>query len=59
MYHHEMHFSIQDVKKRIPDIALEQFEAQLSPARLRLCLEGIRQKRGSSFRLNLLQADRS
>ena len=54
-----MHFSIQDVKKRIPDIALEQFEAQLSPARLRLCLEGIRQKRGSSFRLNLLQADRS
>jgi len=54
-----MHFSIQDVKKRIPDIALEQFEAQLSPARLRLCLEGIRQKRVSSFRLNLLQADRS
>ncbi len=54
-----MHFSIQDVKKRIPDIALEQFESQLSGARLRLCLEGIRQKRTSSFRLNLLLGERS
>lgn len=54
-----MQFSIQDVKKRIPDIALEQFEAQLAPERLRLCMEGIRQKRGSSFRLNLLKGERS
>tara|TARA_R110002049_G_scaffold31318_1_gene106251 strand:+ start:113 stop:1051 length:939 start_codon:yes stop_codon:yes gene_type:complete len=54
-----MHFSIQDVKKRIPDIALEQFESQLSPASWRLCLEGIRQKRTSSFRLNLLLGERS
>tara|TARA_R110000868_G_scaffold117600_14_gene312479 strand:+ start:18013 stop:18951 length:939 start_codon:yes stop_codon:yes gene_type:complete len=54
-----MQFSIQDVKKRIPDIALEQFEAQLAPERLRLCMEGIRQKRNSSFRLNLLLGERS
>lgn len=54
-----MHFSIQDVKKRIPSAALAQFEGRLTPARLRLCMEGMRQKRISSFRLNLLKGERA
>lgn len=54
-----MHFSIQDVKKRIPSVALEQFEGRLSAERLRMCMEGMRQKRTSSFRLNLLKGDRA
>lgn len=54
-----MHFSIQDVKKRIPSAALTQFESRLAPERLRLCMEGMRQKRISSFRLNLLKGDRA